>query len=133
MFIPCEITKTAFGTDNEVLMKYISENLGGTIPEQYRQNENRIVKTNEKDNDDDNNNNDIFSQIEINNNNNVVRAYHKKSSGGLSGGAIALIVLAPIVVLGILGATIYLVKTKSSNKIPEAQSQNSVKIMNDKI
>ena len=120
MFIPCEITKTAFGTDNEVLMKYISENLGGTIPEQYRQNENRIVKTNGKDTDDDNNNN-------------VVRAYHKKSSGGLSGGAIALIVLAPIVVLGILGATIYLVKTKSSNKIPEAQSQNSMKIMNDKI
>ena len=98
----------------------ISENLGGTIPEQYRQNENRIVKTNGKDTDDDNNNN-------------VVRAYHKKSSGGLSGGAIALIVLAPIVVLGILGATIYLVKTKSSNKIPEAQSQNSMKIMNDKI
>ena len=120
MFIPCEITKTAFGTDNEVLMKYISENLGGTIPEQYRQNENRIVKTNGKDTDDDNNNN-------------VVRAYHKKSSGGLSGGAIALIVLAPIVVLGILGATIYLVKTKSSNKIPEAKSQNSMKIMNDKI
>jgi len=32
MFIPCEITKTAFGSDSEVLVRYISENLGGVIP-----------------------------------------------------------------------------------------------------
>ena len=121
MFIPCEITKTAFGSDSEVLMRYISENLGGTIPEQYQQNENRIVKTDGKIADDDDEDNGI-------------RYYRKKSSGGgLSGGAIAAIVIAPIVVLGILGATIYFIKTRSSNKIPGSESQNSMKIMANKI
>ena len=48
MFANCEITKTAFGTDNEVLMRYISENLGGTIPYRYQQTENRIIKTDGK-------------------------------------------------------------------------------------
>ena len=57
MFTNCEITKTAFGSDNEVLMRYISENLEGTIPEQYKQNEKRIIKTNGKI--DENKSNDI--------------------------------------------------------------------------
>ena len=121
MFANCEITKTAFGSDSEVLMRYISENLGGTIPEQYQQNENRIVKTDGKIADDDDEDNGI-------------RYYRKKSSGGgLSGGAIAAIVIAPIVVLGILGATIYFIKTRSSNRVPETESQNSMNKMAGKI
>ena len=120
MFANCEITKTAFGSDSEVLMRYISENLGGTIPEQYQQNENRIVKTDGKIADDDDEDNGI-------------RYYRKKSSGGLSGGAIAAIVIAPIVVLGILGATIYFIKTRSSKRVPETESQNSMNKMAGKI
>ena len=121
MFANCEITKTAFGSDSEVLMRYISENLGGTIPEQYQQNENRIVKTDGKIADDDDDED------------NGIRYYRKKSSGGLSGGAIAAIVIAPIVVLGILGATIYFIKTRSSNRVPETESQNSMNKMAGKI
>ena len=123
MFVPCEIVKTAFGIDNEVLMKYISENLEGTIPTQYQTTENRIVKTKGKapddDDDDDNEGNE----------NSGARVYHKKSNGGLSGGAIAAIVIAPIAVLAVLGSTIYLVKKSSHNKIAEPGSQNSVDIM----
>ena len=123
MFVPCEIVKTAFGTDNEVLMKYISENLEGTIPTQYQTTENRIVKTKGKapDDDDDNDNEG--------NENSGARVYHKKSNGGLSGGAIAAIVIAPIAVLAVLGSTIYLVNKSSHNKIAEPGSQNSVDIM----
>ena len=123
MFVPCEIVKTAFGTDNEVLMKYISENLEGTIPTQYQTTENRIVKTKGKAPDDgDGDDNE-------GNENSGVRVYHKKSNGGLSGGAIAAIVIAPIAVLAVLGLTIYLVNKSSHNKIAEPGSQNSVDIM----
>ena len=45
MFTPCEITKTAFGVDNEVLMKYIKDNLKGSIPSNYKQAEGRIIRT----------------------------------------------------------------------------------------
>ena len=121
MFVPCEIVKTAFGTDNEVLMKYISENLEGTIPTQYQTTENRIVKTKGKapddDDDDDNEGNE----------NSGVRVYHKKSNSGLSGGAIAAIVIAPIAVLGIIIATIYLVKARNIVKIPPAtENQHTI-------
>ena len=40
-----EVLKTSVGVDNEVLLKYIEEKLGGTIPEKYAFTEDRIVKT----------------------------------------------------------------------------------------
>ena len=92
MFVPFEITKTAFGVDNEVLLKYINENLNGVIPYKYQNSENRIVKTNGKINDTNNDNDDD------NDNNYTPRYYHEKSSG-LSGGLIAIIVIIPIIVL----------------------------------
>ena len=113
MFTPCEIIKTAFGTDNDVLIRYISENLGGVIPEQYQQNENRIAKTNGKDADDDNEDN-------------AIRLYHKKSGGGLSGGAIAAIVIATVVAVALLIAAIYFLKARNINKSPNTESQNTV-------
>ena len=104
MFTPCEITKTAFGIDNDVLIRYISENLGGVIPEQYNQTENRIKKTEGKIYDDE-----------------AIRYYYDKSSNNkLSGGAIAAIAIAPIAVLGIIIATIYFVKARNIVKIPPA-------------
>ena len=45
MFAPYEITKTSIGVDNEVLLKYIKETLGGVIPDQYKMTEGRIMKT----------------------------------------------------------------------------------------
>jgi len=45
MFAPFEITKTSIGVDNEVLLKYITENLKGVIPLQYKTVEGRIVQT----------------------------------------------------------------------------------------
>ena len=113
MFTPCEITKTAFGTDNDVLIRYISENLGGVIPEQYQQNENRIAKTNGKDADDDNEDN-------------AIRVYHKKSSDDLSGGVIAAIVIATVVAVALLIAAIYFLKARNINKSPNTESQNTV-------
>ena len=101
MFIPCEITKTAFGSDSEVLMRYITEKLNGTIPLKYNQTENRIKKTVGKIYDDDE----------------TIKYYHVKSSNNkLSGGAIAVIVIVPIVVLAIIITTIYFVKTRNINK-----------------
>ena len=115
MFPDREIIDTNVGLDNQVLIQYISENLEGTIPAKYQQNDNRIVKTEGKVPDSDNNNNK--------------RYYYQKSNGGLNGGGIAAIVLAPIAVLAILGATIYLGKKGNSNKIPESESKNSMNIM----
>ena len=43
-----EITKTSAGVDNEVLLKYIKDDLNGVVPEQYMGSEGRIVKTNGK-------------------------------------------------------------------------------------
>ena len=40
-----EVLKTSVGVDNEVLLRYIEKELGGTIPEKYAFTEDRIVKT----------------------------------------------------------------------------------------
>ena len=48
MFTNCETVKTSIGVDNEVLLKYIQNNLNGTIPSQYRATEGRMIKTNGK-------------------------------------------------------------------------------------
>ena len=48
MFTNCETVKTSIGVDNEVLLKYIQNNLNGTIPSKYRATEGRMIKTNGK-------------------------------------------------------------------------------------
>ena len=48
MFIPFDVVKTSIGVDNEILLKYIEENLNGVIPSKYKKVEGRIVKTNGK-------------------------------------------------------------------------------------
>ena len=48
MFTDYEITKTSAGLDNEVLLKYIKDDLNGVVPEQYMGAEGRMVKTNGK-------------------------------------------------------------------------------------
>ena len=121
MFVPFEITKTAFGVDNEVLLKYINENLNGVIPYKYQNSENRIVKTNGKINDTNNDNDDD------NDNNYTPRYYHEKSSG-LSGGLIAIIVIIPIIVLAITIGIIFFLKRKNITNItnePKNISNNS--------
>ena len=45
MFSDKEITKTSAGVDNEVLLKYIRDNLKGEIPNEYMEPEGRIIKT----------------------------------------------------------------------------------------
>ena len=45
MFSEAEITTTSVGVDNEVLLKYIKDNLGGKIPDKYKEVEGRIIKT----------------------------------------------------------------------------------------
>ena len=42
MFEDAEIISTTMLTDNEVVMKYIEENLGGVIPEKYAEPQGRI-------------------------------------------------------------------------------------------
>ena len=97
MLTPHEITKTAFGADNEILLKYINETLKGVIPSKYKVVQNRIEKTDGK----------IY--------NNFTKYYNEKSSSGLSGGMIAIIVIVPIFVLAITIGTIYLLKRKGQN------------------
>ena len=110
MFRECEITKTAFGSDSEVLMRYINENLNGTIPLKYNQTENRIKKTEGKIYDDE-----------------TIKYYHVKSSNNkLSGGMIAVIVIVPIVVLAIIIATIYFVKKRNINKGPSIENLHTI-------
>ena len=46
MFTSCPIIKTAVGSDNEVFMNYIIEDLKGVIPSKYKQPEGRIKITN---------------------------------------------------------------------------------------
>jgi len=48
MFTDFEITKTSVGVDNEVLLKYIKDDLNGVVPEKYIGTEGRIVKTDGK-------------------------------------------------------------------------------------
>ena len=48
MFTDFEITRTSAGVDNQVLLKYIENDLNGVIPEKYSEVEGRIVKTNGK-------------------------------------------------------------------------------------
>ena len=48
MFSNFDIIRTSAGVDNEVLLKYIENDLNGVIPERYREVEGRIVKTNGK-------------------------------------------------------------------------------------
>ena len=45
MFSNCEIVKTAVGVDNEALLRYIHDNLNGTIPNKYKTSEGRMIKT----------------------------------------------------------------------------------------
>ena len=97
MLTPHEVTKTAFGADNEILLKYINETLKGVIPSKYKEVQNRIEKTDGK----------IY--------NNFTKYYNEKSSSGLSGGMIAIIVIVPIFVLAITIGTIYLLKRKGKN------------------
>jgi hypothetical protein len=51
MFTNCEIVKTAVGVDNEALLKYIEDNLNGSIPYKYKASEGRIIVTDGKIND----------------------------------------------------------------------------------
>ena len=101
MFYPCEIIKTAIGSDNEILMKYVSENLNGVIPYKYQMNENRIVKTNGK----------IYEST-------------NEDSSGLSGGIIAVIVIVPVAVVAIIVVTIYFVR-KRKRIIEENERKSS--------
>ena len=48
MFTDCEIVKTAVGVDNEVLLKYIQDNLNGSIPYKYKASEGRMIITDGK-------------------------------------------------------------------------------------
>jgi len=48
MFSDCEVVKTAVGVDNEALLKYIQDNLNGTIPYKYRASEGRMIITDGK-------------------------------------------------------------------------------------
>ena len=48
MFSDCETVKTAIAVDNEALLKYIQDNLNGTIPHKYRASEGRMIKTDGK-------------------------------------------------------------------------------------
>ena len=109
MFSPFEVTKTAFGVDNEVLLKYINENLNGIIPAKYQNIENRIVKTNGKNNDD-NDSDDNFT----------TRYYNQKSSG-LNGVMVAIIVIVSIIVVAITIAIICLLKRKYIKNINETK------------
>ena len=45
MFVNYDILKQSFGVDSELLMKYIEEYLGGSIPIKYMKKEGRIAKT----------------------------------------------------------------------------------------
>ena len=48
MFTDCEIVKTAVGVDNEALLRYIHDNLNGTIPYKYKTSEGRMIVTDGK-------------------------------------------------------------------------------------
>ena len=108
-----EVTKTAFGADNEILLKYINESLNGTIPIKYKEAGNRIVKTDGK----------IYDNF---------TKYYSRKSGKLSGGMIAIIVIVPTVVLGITIATIYLLNVKNIKEIKNVPNiSNSVDAINN--
>ena len=94
MFAPCEIIENSLGVDNEILMRYISENLGGTIPEQYKQTENRIIKTDGK------------------GNSSSKKVYYEE----LSDGVVAIIIIAPITAFGIIIAIIFFIRKMAINK-----------------
>ena len=97
MFSDCPIIKTAFGVDNEVLLDYIMDDLGGVIPSKYQTTQSRIVKTNGK----------VGG----------TRRYYNRKSSKLSGGIIALIVVIPVVVLAaLIGLICYLRKTNINNE-----------------
>ena len=49
MLAEADVIKTAIGTDNEILMKYISETLNGVVPEKYKEVEGRIIIGNSRD------------------------------------------------------------------------------------
>ena len=100
MFNPCEIIQTSIGVDNEVLMKYVNEDLNGIIPSKYQSSENRIIKTEGK----------IYD--------NPIR-YYKNKSNGLSGGIIALIIIIPILVLTITIGIIFYLRRMNSREIQE--------------
>ena len=48
MFTDCEIVKTAIAVDSETLLKYIQDNLKGTIPHKYKTSEGRMIITDGK-------------------------------------------------------------------------------------
>ena len=49
MFAPYPELKTSFGVDNEILLKYIQEYLGGEVPAEYNTTQNRIYISDVKD------------------------------------------------------------------------------------
>ena len=93
MFASCEILENSLGVDNEILMRYIKENLGGIIPEQYKQTENRILKTDGK----------------------VINS--KNYSDDLSGSIIAIIIVVPIMIAIIIVTIVLILKKIRSNKV----------------
>ena len=123
MFSPFETINTAIGLDNEIVIKYISENLKGVIPSKYQKNENRIIITNGK----------ILKNIKpiksidyidskdpIDSSDSIEKDYSNKSSGY----KIALIIVVPIVVLIIIISSICCLKKRKRkiNKIRDMQN-----------
>ena len=49
MFAPYPEEKTSIGIDNEILLKYIQEYLGGEVPAKYNTTQNRIYISDVKD------------------------------------------------------------------------------------
>ena len=103
MFYPCEIIQTAIGSDNEILMTYVKENLSGIIPTEYKNVGSRIIKTEGKISD-------------------YTTRYYKNKSSGLSGGIIALIVIVPVLVLALTIATIFFLRKMNIKEIQETKN-----------
>ena len=97
MFASCEILENSLGVDNEILMRYISENLNGTIPYRYQQTENRIIKTDGK------------------GSSSSKKVYYEE----LSDGVITIIIIAPIMAFGIIIAIIFFIRKMAINKLKD--------------
>ena len=104
MFYPFEITQTSIGVDNEVLMNYINNNLKGTIPSEYQNIGNRIIKTEGK----------VYDY--------TTTRYYRNKSSGLSGGIIAIIVIVPVLVLALTIATIFFLRKMNIKEIQETKN-----------
>ena len=104
MFYPFEITQTSIGVDNEVLMNYINNNLKGTIPSEYQNIGNRIIKTEGK----------VYDY--------TTTRYYRNKSSGLSGGIIAIFVIVPVLVLALTIATIFFLRKMNIKEIQETKN-----------